>query len=177
LSGTSVWLISHQQLQLLLAVAFGQAQVHADHVDLLLVARHLQLAMQQAAFLGAGNRHVVVAVFHDRELRHDRVAVVALGVHHVLAIGELRPDAVREELVVRRLRPLLDLLAVVFVRAQHFLHEDDVGAHLAHGIAQLRQDEFAVEGREPLVDVHRHAPGSADQSQDLDRHAQVRPCA
>jgi hypothetical protein len=112
--------------------------------------------MQQAALFRAGDRHVVVLVLHDRELGHHRVAVVALGVHHVAAVGELRPDAVGQEFVVRRLGPVLDLLAVLVVRAQHLLHEHHVGAHLAHGIAQLRQDELAVEGGEALVDVDRH---------------------
>ena len=42
------------------------------------------------------------------------------------------------------------------VRAQHFLQEDDVRAHRAHRVAQLGQDELAVERREALVGVHRH---------------------
>jgi hypothetical protein len=53
-------------------------------------------------------------------------------------------------------RPVLVFLAVRVVRAEHFLHEHHVGAHLAHGVAQLGQDEFAVEGGEALVDVHGH---------------------
>ncbi len=80
--------------------------------------------------------------------------VAAFGIDHVAAIGELRPDAVGEEFVVRLVGKAV--LARAVVGALHFLHEHHVGAHLAHGLAQLRKNELAVEGGESLVDVDRH---------------------
>ena len=74
-------------------------------------AGHAQHAVQQAALLGAGDRDVVVLEVDDRKLGQHRVAVVALRIHRVAAVGELRPDGVGQEFVVRRLRPVVDACA------------------------------------------------------------------
>ena len=145
-----------QQFELAPAVRFLQAEVHADGVDALLAPGHAQRAVQQAAALGAGDGDVVVLIVLDRELRQHRVAVVAMGVHRVAAIGELGPDLVGEELVVRVFGEVQELRRVFLVRALHLLQEDHVGADRAHGLAQLMQDELAVEEGEALVGVDRH---------------------
>lgn len=143
-----------EQGQLLPAMAFAQAQVHADGVHLAR-AGHVQHAVEQAALLDHADGHVEVLVVADGELAHQRVAVVAVRVDRVAAIGELRPHAVGEELVVRRLRPVVVAPGVALVGAEHFLEEHQVGAGGAHRHPQFRQDEAPVERGESLVGVDR----------------------
>ncbi len=146
-----------QQLQLLLPVVFQQRQVHADRMHLAL-PRHLQHTVQQAAAFGAGDRHVQVAVLDDRVLGQQRIAVVAVGIDRVAAIGEVAPHAVGEEFVLRGLWPAGVARSVAVVATQHFLKEDNVGLCAAHSLAQLWQDKAPVEGGEALVGVHRQYP-------------------
>ncbi|MNC23499.1 hypothetical protein D3C75_715280 [compost metagenome] len=146
-----------QQLQLLLPVAFQQRQVHADRMHLAL-PRHLQHTVQQAAAFGAGDRHVQVAVLDDRVFGQQRIAVVAVRVDRVAAIGKVAPHAVGEEFVLRGLWPAGVARGVAVVAAEHFLKEDNVGLCAAHGLAQLRQDKAPVEGGEALVGIHRQYP-------------------
>ncbi len=95
-----------QQGQLLLPVAFQQAQVHADGMHFG-VARHLQYAVQQAPALGAGDRDVKVAVLADGEFRQQGIAVVAVGVHRIAPVGVVAPHAVGEKFVLRLLGPVV----------------------------------------------------------------------
>ena len=118
------------------------------------LARHVEHAVQQAALLVAGDRHVVVRVVRIGNFDSTRVAVVAVRIHRVAAVGELRSRCVSARnsycgvagQSVKRLR-------VVRVRAEHLLQEHDVGADRAHRLAQLVQDEAAVEEAEALVGV------------------------
>jgi len=146
-----------QQLQLLLAMALQQRQVHADGMHLMR-ARHIEHAMQQAAALGAGDRHVEVAVLDDRVFRQQGVAVVAVGVYGIAAVGEVAPHAVSEKFVLGRLRPAGVARGMAIVAAEHLLQEHDVGLGTAHRFAQFRQDKAPVEGREALVGVDRQHP-------------------
>ncbi|MCY1434529.1 hypothetical protein D9M71_505910 [compost metagenome] len=141
-----------EQAELLLPVRLAQAQVHADGMHLA-VAGDVQHAMQQAALLVAAHRDVEVVVLDDGKLRQQRIAVVAVGVDRIAAIGELRPHAVGEELVVRRRRPVPVALGVAVMVAQHFLEEYQVGFGGTHRVSQLRQDETPVQGGEALVGI------------------------
>ncbi|MCY1177986.1 hypothetical protein D9M73_183170 [compost metagenome] len=114
--------------------------------------------MQQAAAFGAGDRHVQVAVLDDRVFGQQRIAVVAVRVDRVAAVGKVAPHAVGEEFVLRGLRPAGVARGVAVVAAEHFLKEDNVGLGAAHGLAQLWQDKAPVEGGEALVGVHRQYP-------------------
>lgn len=67
-----------QQLYLALPVGLAQAEVHA-HRMYLVMARHLQLAVQQPALLVALHRDVQVVEAADGEFRQQRVAVVPMG--------------------------------------------------------------------------------------------------
>jgi hypothetical protein len=150
--------LAHQvaeHVHLLLAMRLHQAQVHADGVDVDAAAGNLQFAVQQAAALGAADGHVAVFKTHDGKLGQHRVAMVAVGVDGVAAIGELRPDGVGQEFVVRRFGVVVELVGVLGVGARDFLQEHHVGAHAAHGFAQFGQDELAVEEGKALVDVDR----------------------
>src|SRR5690606_32563616 len=100
-------------------------------------------------------RDVEVLVAQDRELRQQRIAVMAVRIHGVAAVGELRPHAVGEEFVLWRFGPVVDPRRVALVGPQYFLEEQQVGADGAYRIAQLGQDETPVEEGEALVGIHR----------------------
>ena len=82
--------------------------------------------------------------------------MVAFGVDGVASVSKIGPDAVGQKLVMRRLRVILEFIPVRGVRAADFLQKDHICAHKPHGVAQLVQDEFAVEKSKTLVDVHGH---------------------
>ncbi len=134
----------------------GQAQMRTDHMHITDTARNAQGAMQQPALFRPGDRHVVIGEADDRKLRQHGVSVMALRIDRIAAVCELRPYRVRQELVVRRLGPVAVLARMPVVRALDLLEEHHVGTDRAHGIAQLGQDELAIEGGESLVGVHRH---------------------
>ena len=142
-----------QQPQLLLAVRFAQAEVHADRVQRIRAVVDVQLAMQQSAFLVPGDRDVAIPVRADRVLRQQRVAVVAVRIHRVAPVGGVRPDRIGEELVLRRVGPLRVAALVQRVFAEHFLQEHQVRADAAHGLAQLVQHEAAPEQVEAHVAI------------------------
>ncbi|MCY1444989.1 hypothetical protein D9M71_614850 [compost metagenome] len=121
----------------------------------LVMARHLQLAVQQAALLVALHRDVQVVEAADRKLRQQGVTVVAMGVHGIAAVGELRPHAVGQELVLRRIGPGRLAQGVLLVATVHFLEKHQVGTRGANGFAQLGQDETPVEEGKALVHVQR----------------------
>lgn len=136
-------------------MTFAQAQMHADRMHFGAVTGQAQDAMEQATVLIAADRYVEVVVANDLEFRQQRVAVIALRVHRVAPIGELRPEAVGEEFVLRHRRPIVVALGVLFVGAMDFLQKHHVGGDAAHRFAQLRQDETPVEGGETLVGIDR----------------------
>jgi hypothetical protein len=63
---------------LTLTMLLTQAQVYADGVHLFM-ARHFQLAMQQAPFFVAMDRNIQVVMGTDGELGQQGVAMVAMG--------------------------------------------------------------------------------------------------
>ncbi len=141
-----------EQLQLALALRLAQSQVHADRVQRTADVDH---RMQQAAFLVARHRDVEVAVGEDRMLGEHGIAMVAFGIHRVAPVGELRPHAVGQILVLRRRRPGRQARGVQAMGAEDLLEEHQVGTDAAHRFAQLRQDEAPIERVETLVGVHR----------------------
>ena len=76
-------------------------------------------------------------------------------VHRIAPIGELRPEAVGEEFVLRHRRPIGVAFGVVLVSAVHLLQKHHVGSDAAHRFTQLRQDETPVERGEALVGIDR----------------------
>ena len=154
-----------QQVHLLQAMRFGQAQVHANHVQMGDAARHLQYTVQQAPPFGPADGRVAVAEIDDRKLGQHGVAMVALGVDGVAAIGKLGPDAVGQKLVMGGGRVVGEPACMRDMAPADFLQKHHVGRDAANGLAQLMQDEFAVEETESLVDV---------DGEHLDRKAQRR---
>src|SRR5690606_35456569 len=112
-------------------------------------------AMQQAALFVAMDRNVAVAVAQDRELGEEGVAVVAMRIGRIAAVGVLGPDAVGKEFVLRFGGPVGVPACVVRVRAQDFLQEHQVGGYLADRLAQRRQHEAAPRGAEAHVGIQR----------------------
>ncbi|MNI62392.1 hypothetical protein D3C73_1177120 [compost metagenome] len=90
----------------------------------------------------------------DLEFRQQRIAVIACRVHRIASVGELRPERVGEEFVLRHRRPIAVALGVMLVGAVDLLQEHHVGRHAAHGFTQFRQDETPIERGEALVRVH-----------------------
>ncbi len=159
-----------QQFQLLLAVNLAQPQVYANGMHLPAGAGQAQHTMQQpAAFVTAlGDVEVVIA--NDLEFRQQCIAVVAMGVHRVAPVGELRPDTVGEKFVLRHAWPVAVAARVVLMGAMHLLQEHHIGSHAAHRLAQFRQDEASIEGSEALMSIDRQHLEAGDGSAGRDRH-------
>ena len=150
-----------QQLHLLGAVRLNQPQMHADGMHVAAMAGHFQLAVQHAAPLRAADGNVAVFKFDNRELGQHGIAVMAVVIDRIAAIGKLRPDAVGQVFVMRLVRVVLELFAMLEMASGDLLQKHHVSAHGAHRIAQLGQDELAVEKGEALVDVDRqHLEGN-----------------
>ncbi|MCY1173492.1 hypothetical protein D9M73_136540 [compost metagenome] len=136
-------------------MGFAQPQMHANRMHLLAVAGQAQHTMQEPAVLVAADGHVEVVVADDLELRQQRIAVIARRIHRVAAIGELRPQAVGKEFILRHRRPVGVAPGVLFVGAVDFLQKHHIGRHAAHRFTQFRQDETPVECGETFMGVDR----------------------
>src|SRR4030095_8699124 len=94
----------------------------------------LDLAVKHPAALEGMRRNVEILLADDREARQHRVAVMAMPVDRGLAVGDLMPDRVGDELVLRLRRPVVMSRRMALVNADDFLQEKDVGveygAHL-----------------------------------------------
>jgi hypothetical protein len=88
-------------------------------------------AVQQAAPFEAQVGHVLVVLVQDGEAREDRIAVVAVVIDHVAAVGVVAPDVLGEEFMLRLRRPIRMTLGMAQVQALDFLEEDDVGRQFA----------------------------------------------
>jgi hypothetical protein len=83
--------------------------------------------MQHAAAFEHVRGNVLVFLADDRIPRQHRVAVMAMPVDGVLAVGDLAPHRVGDEFVLRLARPFVVAERVPIVRADHFLQEQNVG--------------------------------------------------
>jgi len=109
--------------------------------------------MQEAAPLAAVARDVLVLGAQDRIAAQDGVAVMAVVVDGIAAVGDVVPNLVGEEIVLRFVGPVVEARGVAAVLPQHLLQEDDVRVERAQTVAQLVDHHAAVELREALVDV------------------------
>src|SRR5262249_48015588 len=107
-----------------------QPEVYADAVDTH-PRRQIDLAKQESALLNEVGRNVHLTRMHDWVVRKDRVAMVPGLVGCVLAVGEIFPDLIGEELVLRSLGPTLFARRLLAVLALHLLEEHEVRADLA----------------------------------------------
>ena len=110
-------------------------------------------AVQQAAALEAVVGDVLVGLGQDGVARQDRVAVVAVVVDGVAAVGRLLPHIAGQELVLGLARPVGVALGMAQVHALDLLQEHHVGPQQAQPVAQVVDGEPPVELGEALVDV------------------------
>ena len=108
--------------------------------------------MQHAAALELQVRDVLIVRVKNREARQDRIAVVAVVVDHVPAVGGL-PDVLGEKFVLRRGRPVVVAVRMAEVQPLYFLQEDDVRRQMAQPLTQFMDHHATVELRETLVNV------------------------
>ena len=56
---------------------------------------------------------------------------------------------------MRRILVVVKLFSMLEVRATDLLQKNQISAHAAYRIAQLRQNELAIEKGKPFVDIDR----------------------
>ena len=84
--------------------------------------------MQQATALEAQVRDVLVVHVFDGVARQDGVAVMAVIVDDVAAVGSRRPNVFGKKIVLAAGWPVADAFCMPSMFALHFLQENDVGA-------------------------------------------------
>ena len=92
---------------------------------------------------------------NDLEFRQQRIAVIARRVHRIASVGELRPQRIGKEFVLRHCRPVAVAPGMMFVGAVDFLQKHHIGGYAAHRFTQFRQDETPVQRGKTLVRVDR----------------------
>jgi hypothetical protein len=105
-----------------------------------------------AAFEGVRG-DVEVLVLQHGEARQHRVAMVAVLVLGVLAVRDLLPRGVGDELVLRPDGPFAVAHGVPLVRAHHLLQEQHVHGEPVQALLQLVDDHPPAGLGETLVDV------------------------
>lgn len=109
--------------------------------------------MQQAALFKAQMGDILVVAVQDGKARQDGIAVMAVVIDHVAAIGRCRPDILGQELVLGTGRPVLMALGMSQVQALDFLQKQDIRIEMAQALTQFVHHHPPVELREALVDV------------------------
>ena len=133
------------------AVRLAQREMQTDRVQGLTIAIQPDDRVQQASRLGPAYRCIDIAPSGDRMPGEQRITVMPTRRNRIPAVRVLRPDAVREYLVLMHER----------LRTRHrtdFLKEDEVRPHGAQGIANSKQDAMPVSGTQALVSIQcQHA--------------------
>lgn len=151
----AVWNVPREKLEkpcyLLAAMRLAQCEVHAYAVQRPEAMRKLDDGMQEAPRLRGADRGIDVLPPVDRVHRQDRVAMVSTADDRVSAVGMLRPDAIREDLVLvdGRFRAS---------RGADLLEEDEGGPRSAQGVANAQQRVAPVSGSKALVGIQREHP-------------------
>ena len=129
------------------AVRLAQREMHADRVQWRIVNQP-DNRVEKAPRLGLADRCIDVAPRDDRMPGEKRVTVMPTRGNSIPAVRVLRPDAVREYLVLMHVR----------LRTRNrtdFLKEDEVRMHGAQGIANSKQDAMPVPGTQALMGIQR----------------------
>jgi hypothetical protein len=134
------------------AVRLAQRKMQTDRVQWLAIQPDDRV--QQASRLGSADRCIDIAPSGDRMPGEQRITVMPTRRNRIPAVRVLRPDAVREYLVLMHVR----------LRTRNrtdFLKEDEVRPRGAQGIANSKQDAMPVSGTQALMGIQRqHAdPG------------------
>jgi hypothetical protein len=126
------------------AVRLAQREMQTDRVQWLTIQPNDR--MQQAPRLGLAHRCIDIAPGGDRMLGEQRITVMPTRRNRIPAVGVLSPDAVREYLVLMRLRTR---------DRTDLLKEDEVRPRHAQGIANSKQDAMPVSGTQALMGIQR----------------------
>ena len=130
------------------AVRLAQREMQTDRVQWLTIAIQRDHRVQQAPRLGLANRCVDIAPSGDRMPGEQRITVMPTRRNSIPAVRVLRPDAVREYLVLMHVR----------LRTRNrtdFLKKNEVCRHGAQGIANSKQDAMPVPGTQALMGIQR----------------------
>src|ERR1700687_3991995 len=121
-------------------------------VQALLPSFDRDFTVKQSAAFHRMVRHVDIFPHRDGVTAHDRVAVVAGGVHRVHTVDAVRA-LVGEKFELSGWRPGDMATRMRLMLSLHLLKEGDVGLERAQALANLIEHEAPIELREPLVDV------------------------
>jgi hypothetical protein len=128
------------------AVRLAQRKMQTDRVQWLAIQPDDRV--QQAPRLGSADRCIDIAPSGDRMPGEQRITVMPTRRNRIPAVRVLRPDAVREYLVLMHVR----------LRTRNrtdFLKEDEVRPRGAQGIANSKQDAMPVSGTQALMGIQR----------------------
>ncbi len=122
-------------------------------MQVLVEAWNLYRTMQHATPFETQVSDVLVLRGNDREAGKNGIAVVAMFVDSVAAVGRIAPDIGGKEFVLGVLRPFGLTCGASLVQALDFLEKGDVRIQLVQLFAQLMHDDALRELRQALVDV------------------------
>jgi hypothetical protein len=128
------------------AVRLAQRKMQTDRVQWRTIQPDDRV--QQAPRLGLADRCIDIAPGGDRMPGEQRITVMPTRRNRIPAVRVLRPDAVREYLVLMHVR----------LRTRDrtdFLKEDEVRPRGAQGIANSKQDAMPVSGTQALMGIQR----------------------
>ena len=120
--------VVYERIDLVAAGTAEQGKMDANAMHRPLDPGDFDGAMEQTASLEPEMRNVLILARDDRVVRQNRVAVMAVLIHHVAAIGGVPPHIGSQELVLRLLRPGGVPAGMQVVYALDFLEKDQVGA-------------------------------------------------
>ena len=86
-----------------------------------LVSGQIYLAVQQPAAFEAMRRYIRVEGLQYREAAQYRVAVMSRLIYRVLAVDGMRPNLLRDVIVLRAFRIVVITLAMMGMFSLHFL--------------------------------------------------------
>jgi hypothetical protein len=128
------------------AVRLAQREMQTDRVQWLTIQP--DHCVEQAPRLGLADRCIDIAPSGDRMPGEQRITVMPTRRNRIPAVRVLRPDAVREYLVLMHVR----------LRTRDrtdFLKEDEVRPRGAQGIANSKQNAMPVPGTQALMSIQR----------------------
>ncbi|OIQ68143.1 hypothetical protein GALL_502670 [mine drainage metagenome] len=124
--------VIEQALGLPLPAHREQPEVHHDAVQRPAL-RQGHLCMQQAALLEAVIRHIAMRHVEDGIARQQRVAMLAVAGTGVGAIGRVHVQRLRQEVMLRLLRPEGKAAGVELMQELHFLQKHQIGLQALQG--------------------------------------------
>ena len=128
------------------AVRLAQREMQTDRVQWPTIQR--DHCMEQTPRLGLADRCIDVAPSGDRMPGEQRITVMPTRRNRIASVRMLRPDAVREYLILMHVRGRTRTRT-------DFLKEYKVRRHGAQGIANSKQDAMPVSGTKALMGIQR----------------------